>query len=75
MSWWLYVLIGLVGGLIFGFGIDRILNNPTESGELIIAEDPDNPSENYLFLRATVEPNEMKQHPIVFFKIVDKTRK
>lgn len=75
MSWWMWTTIGLIIGLIFGFIIDRISNNPKESGELIIVEDPDNSSENYLFLRATVEPDEMKQHPIVFFKIVDKTRK
>lgn len=75
MTWWIYALIGLVAGLIFGFIFDRVLNNPHESGELIIAEDPDNPSENYMFLRAFESPETMKQYPIVFFKIVDKTRK
>ena len=75
MTWWIYVLIGLVAGLIFGFAFDRVINNPHGSGELIIADDPDDPSQDYLFLRAIEDPNEMKKYSIVFFKIVDKTRK
>lgn len=75
MHWSLFICIGLVIGVIFGFLIDRILNNPNLSGELIIADDPDDPSQNYMFLRAFELPKNIKQHPIVFFKIVDKTRK
>ena len=73
MTWWLYILIGCVIGLLLGIGIIRIFYFPEQIGSLIIASDPDNANTDYVFMQAYEDPDQTRRRSIVSLKIIDKT--
>lgn len=75
MPWWLYVIIGFVVGVFAGSTLTRSFYFPKRVGTLIITKDPDDRQIDYVFLKATEIPDEIRKHDLVCFKIDDQTQK
>lgn len=71
MPWWvllIFLFVGLIGGTILA----RVWLFPKWVGELVIAEDPDDPSNDYLFFRSYVSTKDIRKERFVTLKVVER---
>ena len=71
MALWVALVI-LVVGIVLGMIASRVWLFPKWIGELVIAEDPDEPSNDYLFFRSYVDTKDIRKERFVTLKVVER---